>query len=872
MEFKDFFNRTTGYEPYPYQIRLAEADPWPDLLEAPTGAGKTEAVVLAWLWRRRYGSDGMRASTPRRLVYCLPMRVLVEQTHERVENWIKALGLQKEIGLHLLMGGEAEDDWDLYPEREAVLIGTQDMLLSRALNRGYALSRYRWPVQFGLLNNDCLWVFDEVQLMGSGLATTAQLAAFREQFGVWGRCPSLWVSATLQLEWLATVDFRERANKLKVHSLEDSDWKDSRLAKRLNAEKVLRKARYTAEEPDNLTQEIYEVHKQTGGLTLVILNTVKKAVAVYEALKKLPDTSLLLLHSRFRPQERRAKMQRLQQMQKTGGIVVATQVIEAGVDISARVLFTELSPWASFVQRAGRCNRKGEFKDAQIFWIDVGDTDSAPYDQTDLRNTYKILIILDNCRVNSSVLIRIGCRLSYEHNYVIRQHDLYSLFSTETDLVGGYTDISNFVRNIEREADVYVYWRDFIDAPVPDEPPPIRDELCPVRLSQLRKFLNTKGRAWFWNFETRQWDALSRTRIKPGMTLLLSKSQGGYDKEYGWTGNPDNRPDTIVAHILPQDSLAGDLESEREDWVTLSAHTQYVEAETQELVQALEFTDNDWKEYANSILLSSRYHDIGKAVPRWQKSIKEQLTTIENKAQQFISQSKNSQQVKFVESFLQKLQQFQKLQQSATELWAKFPSLDHSLDRALISSKLPLDICKRIKKAISVPFLPGLRHEAASALIAWKKWRAGEEGWTALAVYLVACHHGKVRTVLRRIRNQKGEKENIFGVQQEDRLPEINGLLDKEQDFDLRLSVFGAIGQWNDEANVFIEEGPSWIQMVAELLGPRHSLDIDAQVAIIGKNEPRKLGPFRLAFLEALIRAADVRASRKSRAHSPSLS
>ena len=870
MEFEQFFKQATGNDPYDYQSRLARANPWPDVLEAPTGVGKTEAVVLAWLWRRRYH---LPESTPRRLVYCLPMRVLGEQTYERVEQWLDNLKFSDQVGIHLLMGGEDDNDWDLYPERDAILIGTQDMLLSRALNRGYALSRYRWPVQFGLLNNDCLWVYDEVQLMGSGLATTAQLAAFREQFGVWGRCPSLWVSATLQLEWLATVDFRERANELKVHSLEDRDWKDSRLAKRLNAKKVLRKARYTAEEPDNLTQEIYEVHKQTGGLTLVILNTVKKAVAVYEALKKLPDTSLLLLHSRFRPQERRAKMQCLQQMQerKTGGIVVATQVIEAGVDISACVLFTELSPWASFVQRAGRCNRKGEFKDAQIFWIDVGDTDSAPYDQTDLRNTYKILRILENCRVNSSVLIRIGCRLSYEHNYVIRQHDLYSLFSTETDLVGGYTDISNFVRNIEREADVYVYWRDFIGAPVPDEPPPIRDELCPVRLSQLRKFLNTKGRAWFWNFETRQWDALSRTRIKPGMTLLLSKSQGGYDEEYGWTGNPDNRPDTIVAHILPQDSLAGDLESEREDWVTLSAHTQEVEAETQELVQALGFKDNDWEKCANSVLLSSRYHDIGKAVPRWQESSKEQLDTIKKKAQQFISQKSNNSQdpeVKFVESFLQKLQQFQELQQSATELWAKFPSLDY----ALISSNLPLDIRKRIKKAISVPFLPGLRHEAASALIAWKKWRAGEEGWTALAVYLVACHHGKVRTVLRRIRNQKGEKENIFGVQQEDRLPEINGLLDKEQDFDLRLSVFGAIGQWNDEANVFIEEGPSWVQMVAELLGPRHSLDIDAQVAIIGKNEPRKLGPFRLAFLEALIRAADVRASRKPRAHSPSLS
>ncbi len=67
-----------------------------------------------------------------------------------------------------------------------MLIGTQDMLLSRALNRGYALGRARWPLPYGLLNNDCLWVFDEVQLMGSGLATTAQLAAFRAKFGVWG--------------------------------------------------------------------------------------------------------------------------------------------------------------------------------------------------------------------------------------------------------------------------------------------------------------------------------------------------------------------------------------------------------------------------------------------------------------------------------------------------------------------------------------------------------------------------------------------------------------------------------------------------------------------------------------------------------------
>jgi hypothetical protein len=75
------------------------------------------------------------------------------------------------------MGGADDGEWDQHPERDAILIGTQDMLLSRVLNRGYGMSRYRWPVHFGLLSNDCLWVMDEVQNMGSGLVTTAQLAA-----------------------------------------------------------------------------------------------------------------------------------------------------------------------------------------------------------------------------------------------------------------------------------------------------------------------------------------------------------------------------------------------------------------------------------------------------------------------------------------------------------------------------------------------------------------------------------------------------------------------------------------------------------------------------------------------------------------------
>ncbi len=94
------------------------------------------------------------------------MRTLVEQTRDSIALWLGNL-LANPVDLEirreavsdlrwlaerspiLLMGGEEDDpekaEWDLYPETPAILIGTQDMLLSRALNRGYSMSRYRWP-------------------------------------------------------------------------------------------------------------------------------------------------------------------------------------------------------------------------------------------------------------------------------------------------------------------------------------------------------------------------------------------------------------------------------------------------------------------------------------------------------------------------------------------------------------------------------------------------------------------------------------------------------------------------------------------------------------------------------------------------------
>lgn len=73
-------------QPDAWQVALA-TDTWPRVLVAPTGSGKTAAVTLGWAARRLH-SPG---DTPRRLVWCLPMRTLVEQTADAVREWFARL-------------------------------------------------------------------------------------------------------------------------------------------------------------------------------------------------------------------------------------------------------------------------------------------------------------------------------------------------------------------------------------------------------------------------------------------------------------------------------------------------------------------------------------------------------------------------------------------------------------------------------------------------------------------------------------------------------------------------------------------------------------------------------------------------------------
>ena len=125
---------------------------------------------------------------------------------------------------------------------------------------------------------------------------------------------------------------------------------------RLGAERTIRRLDAGPGDYKAIAAAARDRHRP-GTLTLVVLNTVEAARAVYKALRGGP-AECTLLHSRFRALER-AELMAAVTGHPDDRIVVATQVVEAGIDLSAAVLITEAAPWPSLVQRAGRCNRTG---------------------------------------------------------------------------------------------------------------------------------------------------------------------------------------------------------------------------------------------------------------------------------------------------------------------------------------------------------------------------------------------------------------------------------------------------------------------------------------------------------------------------------
>lgn len=620
--FPEFFREAAGYGPHGFQERLAR-DGLPDVVRAPTGTGKT-GIVLAWLWRRLYGDPDV---TPRRLVYALPQRSLVEQVAGQVAGWLDNLGLGDQVALHVVMGGsvgqQRQGQWRLDMHKPAIVVGTVDSLVSKALLRGYGIGRAIFPIDFALMTNGAHWVIDEIQLCPESTVTLRQLAAFAqtdktaEPFGL--TC----MSATIPWWLLETVDNPVTANVVDILPEE----RTGELARRLDAARTIR--RLTADSGDykSIAAAVVRRHR-AGELTIVVLNTVKAAQDVFTHLRRISKIKCALIHSRFRALER-AQLVKLITETPNDRIIVATQVIEAGIDLNASVLVTEAAPWPSLVQRAGRCNRTGAVEDAELWWMPP--PKPGPYERSDVAATAVALTELEGEVATGEELLARDVTVSRQQVAVLRRSDFAGLFDISPDLSGNDVDIAPYIRDVD-ELDVQLAWANWTSqagdgAPSPDAKTPGDVYRCRVPVGQANDFAK-KTAVWRFDQILGRWTQVNpRSRARPGEVLAVNAADGGYDPVTGFDpaargpvpGCPLLDPEAEPA-AGAEDGYAADSVSVRQrQWLSLEEHSIDTRRQAESLLRVLAPVLPEGT--AQSAAVAAYLHDAGKAHVMWQDAL-----------------------------------------------------------------------------------------------------------------------------------------------------------------------------------------------------------------------------------------------------------
>src|SRR5690606_6451416 len=206
-------------------------------------------------------------------------------------------------------------------------------------------------------------------------------------------------------------------------------------------------------------------------LVLAFVNQVRRARELHARLREDGGgPEVLLVHARMRPHDRHAVVRALATATPASGrIVVTTQVLEAGVDLDADALFTELCPWPSLVQRLGRLNRSGsrpsirdveseKREPAKAVILEPlsparkeneseGEYEerrklmrSRPYDAQAVEDARAMLRTVEAEHAGSlspETLSKLAVSLPLE-GPVLRRFDLDDLFDTDPDLSGGH--------------------------------------------------------------------------------------------------------------------------------------------------------------------------------------------------------------------------------------------------------------------------------------------------------------------------------------------------------------------------------------------------------------------------------------------------
>ena len=371
----------SGFSPNLMQEQMFDAiygDQHPTiLLKAPTGSGKTETVLFPAL------ASGYRLFLP------LPTRSLLEDQKERIEKYLKTfsgLPINKGREFSLVVDTGSQMYRYIYQNGEEVkrninarrhlykgdvILTTLDKFLYRYFAFGDKQKSFVFPLRIHqdktLICFDESHSYDEVAFTNFSSLVKSLYEAGRSLVLMTATMPE---ELSKQLDYLETFDYINHPEMNQYHRERDFEWLSNVSRDKENPEDF----------QNNFTQIILnEWNAKPNRRILAVVETVRDAVAIYKQLKEsltinsIDDRFLFLYHGRIADQLRPELYKQIKQRddKEQPYILVTTSAIEVGCDLNSEILISEICPPENLIQRAGRCNRKGNIKDAKV--ILVGD-------------------------------------------------------------------------------------------------------------------------------------------------------------------------------------------------------------------------------------------------------------------------------------------------------------------------------------------------------------------------------------------------------------------------------------------------------------------------------------------------------------------
>jgi CRISPR-associated endonuclease/helicase Cas3 len=444
MDGLKFFNGAFGLlhegkTPFPWQKRLYEQfiqGKIPISCNIPTSLGKT-AVIGVWLIAfARLVLEKKPLALPRRLIYIVNRRTVVDQSTESVERYRDVLlkndyssdkqqivdqlrnallscsiipDAKNPLAISTLRGELADNkQWKQEITKPAIIIGTIEMVGSKLFFLGHGDSIKMRPLHAALVGQDALIIHDEAHLDPAFTHALRKVEHIQKNDGSPYPIRVMSLSATL------------RAQDENCFGLNDDDRNDPVIKQRLYGKKELRMYKVKRNVFVSSLFSKAKSFKNSGLRVLVYVDTVKSAYAGYAQLAKVvKEENIRLLVGPLRGNERDHLVKHpvyeefkkeIRDPSKTV-YMIATSAGEVGANINADIIICDLVTLERMIQRLGRGNRFGMgTASIYMFWTEesvskVDKQDKSKTPKTVLRlRTLNALQKLPNKKINSEVV------------------------------------------------------------------------------------------------------------------------------------------------------------------------------------------------------------------------------------------------------------------------------------------------------------------------------------------------------------------------------------------------------------------------------------------------------------------------------------